>query len=153
MFNKTAQYVIAVILYIIAYIYSLVVAVDVKHCTTEVCGDINSMHESCIISSNSWTKPLTSWRGDCYYIDGGAANSKSKLGGCLVTFWGLSHFLLYFALGMFTPDLFKETFAVGVLFEIYEYWRYSCHDAFDIVLNTTGFLAGRAVGDVVKNNI
>ncbi len=36
-------------------------------------------------------------------------------------------------------------FNIGVGFEIYEFYTYECHDALDIVFNTVGFLAGRAV--------
>ncbi|SME64917.1 Hypothetical protein FSTVST1_232 [Faustovirus ST1] len=150
MISKNVQYIIAIILYIIAYVYSLIVAVDVKQCTKDICGDINNLHESCIIASNSWTRPLTQFRGDCYYIGADSeTNAKSKQGDCLVTFWGMSHFFLYFALGLFTPGLFKETFAIGVAFEIYEYWQYSCHDAFDIVLNTTGWATGWGFGKLL----
>ena len=84
-------------------------------------------------------------RGDNYYIGVTDEGKKLKLDKCLVTFWGATHFFLYFFLGMFAPDLFWQTFVVGIIFELFEKYNYGCHDVLDICLNTAGFFIGRYI--------
>jgi len=84
-------------------------------------------------------------RGGSYIIGVDDPARNEKMQSCLVTFWGLGHFLTYLLLGVAAPDMFWETFAIGVGFEVYEAYRFDCHDVFDIVLNSAGFLAGKAL--------
>lgn len=140
MSNRNKQYVIAALLYVLAYVYALEIAPRV----TKYASDswLESAHRKCIVKSDTIAPTVTVGRGSSYYI--GAENDPQELKTCVVTFWGATHFFLYFMLGLFT-DLFWETFAVGVVFEVYEYYAYDCHDVFDIVLNSGGFLLGQTV--------
>ncbi|AYV81799.1 MAG: hypothetical protein Harvfovirus63_2 [Harvfovirus sp.] len=138
-----SQYIIAILLYIAAYIYALKIAVGIGHCNDELCKKINSVHENCIMGCDHKSCALTKSRGSNYFIGITDEEKKANLDRCLVTFWGATHFILYFLLGVLTPDLFWETFTVGVAFEIYEYYKYDCADGLDIILNTIGFLLGQ----------
>jgi hypothetical protein len=82
-------------------------------------------------------------RGDNYLIGIEDPVKNERMKNCLVTFWGVAHFALYFVLGVAAPDMFWETFAIGVGFEIYENYKFDCHDVLDVGLNSAGFLLGR----------
>lgn len=138
-----SQYIIAILLYGIAYIYAMVFAVYIGKCNDKICQKINRVHENCTLGCKNKTCNLTKSRGDNYFIGVTDEEKKNKLDNCLITFWGTTHFVLYFFLGIFTPNLFWETFIIGILFELYEKQYYACHDVLDIILNTSGFLIGR----------
>ena len=140
MFNKNKQYLVAAIVYIIAYVYAIIIAPKIS----VYAGDswIENKHRECIIKNDTLAPIIAAGRGDNYYI--GVENNPQELSNCTVTFWGSTHFFLYFILGSMT-NLFWETFTIGVGFELYEYYEFGCHDVFDIVLNTCGFLTGQAV--------
>ena len=140
--TKTKEYLIALFIYIIAYIYALIIAPKIGFCKVKKCDVINNVHESCLLNCK-FTKSLTKYRGNNYYIGITDDEKKAKLETCLITWWGGTHFLLYLLLGYLTPSLFLETFILGVGFEIYESYAFDCHDLIDIVLNTSGFLVGR----------
>lgn len=142
-YSLTAQYIIVIILYIVAYIYSIHFAVTITGRKDGTYGKINNMHESCIIGCPSDANILTQYRGKNYYIGGTDGEKQSMLNSCLATFWSFSHFLLYSAIGFLAPDLFWDTFFIGVMFEAYESWAFDCHDLMDIVYNTSGFIVGR----------
>jgi hypothetical protein len=105
------------------------------------------MHETCLCQSNI---DFSALRGDHYYIGAMTPAKKRELRGCVTTFWSASHFVLYTALGFCAPDLFWQTFAIGVIFELYEKITFSCNDALDIAYNSTGFLFGRAINHAIK---
>lgn len=138
------SYLFAAIAYTIAYIYALVFAPFVSQAVKENPNykPIEDVHRSCVAGCESASFLIEKGRGDQYYI--GAENS-TDINNCVVTFWGLTHFVLYFVLGMVAPNLFWETFMLGVGFEVYEYVEYGCQDIFDIVLNSTGFITGKHV--------
>ena len=140
------QLLFAAILYTIAYVYAIIIAPKVTKCTKDACLAAENIHRQCVVCTG-YSMP---GRGKNYYIGGN--NSPEEMSKCLVTFWGATHFALYFVLGMVAPDLFWPTFVVGVAFEAYEYHAFDCHDAFDIVLNSAGFLAGRAARGSIFNN-
>lgn len=144
MIANAAEYLIAIILYLCAYIYALQFAVSIQNCETDTCKDIKAVHESCLFGCPDGTSSLlTKFRGGNYYI-GASKETNSKQGDCLATFWSGTHFMLYLLLGIFCPNLFWQTFAFGAAFEVYEYYEYDCADPLDILFNTTGFLIGRA---------
>ena len=147
--TQTATYLLVALIYIIAYIYSIEFAPRIAGATTGWQGCVNAVHESCVAGCHVGMCQL-SVRGSNYYIGSTDAAKAQALDQCLVTFWGLSHFLLYSVLGFVAPHMFWETFAVGVAFEIYEAHTFDCHDTFDVVLNTAGFFAGRFAWGVVS---
>jgi len=84
-------------------------------------------------------------RGNNYYISAMNSKKQDDLQKCLITFWGTTHFVLYVLIGYFCPNCFWESFIIGVLFELYEYHAFNCHDLLDIVLNTSGFFVGKLI--------
>lgn len=103
---------------------------------------MNSVHESCLLNTCKFDTCKNNLRGLNYYIDNTDKDKQIKLHNCLITFWGFTHFLLYFILGLLYPKYFWQTFFIGAGFELYEKLRYDCHDVLDIVLNTAGFILG-----------
>ena len=143
MLSIYSQYIAAILLYVASYIYALKFAVYIGTCNKKWCRNVNNYHEKCMVNCGEYSCGLTTTRGENYYIGVTGEEQKDVLNKCLVTFWGGSHFILYLLLGFFCPNLFWQTFILGVLFEIYEEYMYDCHDALDVVLNTAGFLIGR----------
>lgn len=140
--SVVAQLVVAVILYIFAYWYSLQFAVSLNDCKTRACNAIHRAHEKCLC--NLAPIDFSALRGGQYYIGEMTEEKRKSLRGCAMTFWSASHFCLYFALGFFAPSLFWLTFSTGVAFEFYENMQFDCHDVLDVAYNTAGFIAGRA---------
>jgi hypothetical protein len=123
----------AVIIYIVAYLYSLWFATWAHVRTSK----LNNLHKSCLYRCPTCTN-ITKYRGDNYYISIG----KGKQSDCLFTFWSFMHMLIYAALGYFCPNLFWETLIAGISFEVFEYGVYDCHDPLDVLYNTIGFGLG-----------
>ncbi len=140
--NKTIIYLLASLIYIIAYVYSIHFAPILAGAESGWRRDLNDVHESCLVGCRGGICKL-SVRGDNYYINSTDSAKRRRLSNCMVTFWGFSHFLLYSILGFLFPGIFWETFFVGVAFEMYEAAEFDCHDTFDIILNSAGFLAGK----------
>jgi len=92
---------------------------------------------------------VTGGRGDQYYIGVSDIDKNAKLKKCVVTLWGLAHFLLYMVIGWVAPDMFWPTFAAGVAFESYEYFKYSCEDPLDIIWNSAGFIVGATLKTLI----
>jgi hypothetical protein len=139
------DYGLLVLVYFIAYLYCIPFAVwAAKQPELAV---INSAHKDCILGLclPRVQTVLTATRGKNYIISDRGGTSSARLKSCLITFWSFAHFMLYFILGLLLPHMFLETFVIGVGFEIFEYYKYDCHDALDIFFNTTGFLIGRTV--------
>ncbi len=135
------QYIVAIIIYIIAYLYCLVYAPTIAKNKS----GLNKLHEACLFSCDS-CNILTKTRGKNYYISTTMTDEeKKKSEFCLLTWWGFAHFMLYSIIGFICPDIFWETFVIGIGFEVYEHSPHlDCHDELDIVWNSMGFLAGRA---------
>ena len=134
------------LLYTIAYVYSVHIGPELVG-TTGWAKNLNCMNETCLVGCDtsapiSWLCNI-SWRGENYYINA-TDDAKESIKSCLITFWGFAHWFLYACIGFLYPELFWETFTVGVGFEIYEYLRYDCHDSLDLIFNSFGFLCGRA---------
>jgi lipid-A-disaccharide synthase-like uncharacterized protein len=134
------QFIYVIILYTIAYVYSLVYAPAIAKDSNNI---INSYHESCIYGCQVCSK-VTGGRGNNYYISNMNPEKKSILSQCLLSFWGLTHFMLYFIIGIVAPNLFWETAIVGAGFEVFEYFKYDCADPLDVIWNSLGFLTGKA---------
>jgi len=97
---------------------------------------LNQVHQSCIVGCTPATRSIAEWKGKNYFVGQGGTD-------CLMTFWTITHGLLYTGIGYCCPNLFWESFSIGVAFEIYEKYRYQCEDALDIFFNTGGFLVGQ----------
>lgn len=132
---------VLVTLFLIAYLYSLHVAPFIKRRYPS--SKMNALHEQCVATSSSVPKWMLGGRGGNYILD--SSNESSKLQGCVLTFWGLSHFALYFAVGMFCPQYAVWASIIGVLFEVYEWWAFDCADPLDILWNALGLVLGTNV--------
>lgn len=149
--RKIIIYILVALIYTIAYAYSIHFAPKIAGAKAGWQKDLNNVHESCIVGCGGGLNKL-SIRGDNYYIGATDPEKQEVLSNCMVTFWGFTHFFLYSVLGFLFPDVFWETFFIGVAFEAYEAVEYDCHDTFDIILNSAGFVVGRYIrGRVYKN--
>ena len=125
MMTPDAQILAAIIIFIIAYVYAMVLATAILK---------YNIHYTCMVNS---PRPLHT-RGQNYYI----AGHKGPQPNCLVTFWNLTHIVMYTVLGILCPDILPEIFMMGILFELYEKKKYECHDLLDIVYNGLGLAIG-----------
>ena len=138
--NKTLQYLLLALFYIIAYVYAIEIAPVLPHIDIPIVKKINSIHESCVVKCDATAGLVGMGRGSTYFI--GKNNNPAEMNKCLVTAWGLSHYLFYLTLGAVFPNLFIETFLIGVSFELYEKYKFGCEDSMDILLNSLGFASG-----------
>lgn len=133
------------LLYGVAYVYSLHFAPMLARHFPQ--SSWNQTHESCLKElddSNGklpYLRYLLGGRGGSYIID--EPHKSSTLDSCLLTFWGGSHGVLYFLIGLFVPRAFWLTFWIGAAFEIYEWCMFDCADPLDIAWNSIGFFLGR----------
>lgn len=129
----------------IAYIYSLVYAPSIENVKDEsLSSSIAKLNKSCLINctSKKCKKYITNNRGKQYFISI-PQHEQEHIRGCILTFWGFTHFIMYFILALLVPAFYVELFVIGIGFEIYEYYKYECHDMNDIYLNTFGILLGK----------
>ncbi|MCK9608524.1 MAG: hypothetical protein M0R33_18950 [Methylomonas sp.] len=138
----TNQLFILVLLYIIAYAYSLQFAVALNDCNSKVCEKFKSAHESCLLDV---PMNMGNIRDKSYYIGRMTPEKLKRLSHCGLSFWSATHFSLYCAIGIFCPDLFWLSFAIGSFFEVYEHFVLDCGALDDIFQNTMGFFAGRLI--------
>jgi hypothetical protein len=144
MLNLRKQWIMLFLLYFLSYLYCLPFAIAITHDHRWYYQQLNKVHQSCLIDCSNVVNPPTyetyknwlNWKGKNYFIGCGSTN-------CLVTFWTLTHGMLYTGIGYFCPDLFWPSFSIGIAFEIFEKYQYECHDALDILFNTAGFELGR----------
>jgi hypothetical protein len=128
----------------IVYVYAMQFAPSLAHKkNVPFYNFLNTLHEGCIIDLPSAN--LNSMRGTNYFIGAMNGDKSKKLKGCLLTFWGLTHFLFYFLVGYMCPDYIDLAFIISFVFEYYEYRVYKCHDVLDIFLNVLGLYASRLV--------
>lgn len=152
MLSLGTQYIIAAILLIIAYYYCIHVVQIWNKAPDGWKARINAVHEMCLVQCDSPT--ITSkLRGSNYYIGVMNQQKREKLSKCLVTFWSMTHFVLYGVIGFFCPDIFWEMLAVGTAFEVYEKTQYGCHDWTDIAFNTLGYYAGSRLRRLIRSEI
>ncbi len=130
------------LLFLFAYVYSIHIAPWIQKKFPK--SQWNEMHEQCVSKTSIMPKWMLRGRGNSYIIGGSSAST--GLRECTLTFWGMTHFLLYFVIGVQCPQYGLLANILGVLFELYEWKVYDCADPLDIVWNTTGFLIGRHWG-------
>ena len=138
------QIIVILILYIIAYVYSIVFAPSIAGKKDGILGYVNDIHKTSLISLDG-AEVLTQWRGDNYYISDMSDELAAKLKTCLLSAWGAMHIFLYTFIGYFAPDYFWETFVVGAAFEWYECLEYNCEDPLDLAWNSIGFMMGKSL--------
>jgi hypothetical protein len=107
---------------------------------------------NCFFSNESKVSEfLTCTRGDKYYTISGereATNEEDKKifdfnqKYCITSLWAGTHIYLYILLGFYCPSLFWLTFFIGAAFEVFEYFKWECHDAIDVIYNSIGFGIG-----------
>lgn len=135
------------IIYLIAYIYSLILAPMIaEQKSGEFYKTMNDFHKKCIVCCDG-CEHLTTNRGENYYIADMTNTDPDVLSKCLFTFWGLSHMIAYSLIGYYAPSFFIPTFIIGAGFEYYEYLEFGCEDPLDVVWNSIGFLAGQYIRD------
>ena len=140
------EYVNALILYSLAYIYCFHFAAKIENIRSGVIGQINNVHTSCIQSclpSNKICNKFSNLKGKKYYTNSRDETKNTEVHKCYSTFYNFTHFLLYFLLGIFSPNCFKETLAIGIAFELIEREYFHCEDVLDILYNTMGFICGK----------
>jgi hypothetical protein len=136
MFNKSIA---VIICFAIAYIYGIKFAPYIREKKGKIFNKLNKMHESCIFKCK-YCKHFTKMRGSGYIIGENHEDKTRKR--CLITWWSLTHILFYASLAYIAPDYIPYFFAIGILFELYEYHYYKCHDVLDILWNTIGLFIG-----------
>ena len=141
------SYIILLSILLISYFYCMKFApmIETKP-SNDFFKKLNDVHQSCVIkcSSNTCKNVVQNGRGDTYFIST-PKEKQEYIKGCAITFWGVSHFFMHFMIGFLLPDFFIQSLTIGLLFEVYEYQVYKCHDMLDIPLNISGFLIGRTI--------
>lgn len=144
MLSYRSQVITACIFYIVAYSYILYAA------NQTLAGKNKLYYEACLVNVNHEnTKYLTQFRGKAYNMVG--PNHK-KYDFCVMTYWNLTHLLLYTVMGFFCPDLFIEAIGIGLIFELAEYKMFDCHDVLDLFYNAVGFIIGRSLARKIQVN-
>lgn len=129
----------------IAYIYSLIYAPSIENSNDDsFTATVAKINKSCFFNcaSENCKKYITDSRGKKYFISI-PPNEQEYIKSCIITFWGFTHFIMYFLLALFVPAFYIELFFIGIGFEVYEFYKYECHDINDIYLNTAGILLGK----------
>lgn len=147
-FSITAQVIIFVVLLSCAGIIVLLVG-ECQLNNTKCPKIATNFNTQCFIYNKNAAPILLRGRGTNYFLHNTRNATAEQTNtiidyskNCIVTYWGLSHFTLYFLLGLLAPNLFWISFTVNILFEYLEYRLANCHDFFDIVLNTAGLITG-----------
>jgi len=132
--NNNNQYYILFTIYIISLIIIFILYVCSKYNKNLN----NIMTKCCLIKYKSnITDFIIKYRGTKY-------NDLMDTKNCILTYWHLSHSLLYIFIGFFCPKLFLLSFFIGVLWEILEYFV-NQQDITDIIFNTIGFSIGYSI--------
>ena len=104
---------------------------------------LDKIHKLCLYkcSTKNCRNYMINTRGSNYFISTPHYKQK-EIKKCILTFWGITHFILYFILSYLFPNFYIEFFVLGIIFEIYEYYKFTCHDYNDLFLNTLGIFLG-----------
>ena len=107
------------IAYIFCFTFTPMIDSTKGNCITET---ITKIHRMCYLECNSQncSDLITSLRGENYLLTDSELD-KNKIKNCIITFWGITHIILYLLLAFLLPSFYIEFFIIGVLFEIYEY--------------------------------
>jgi hypothetical protein len=140
------------LIFIFAYVYCLLYAPSIeKVYYNSFSGNLNRLHKKCMYTCKTNTcKSLISGRGNTYFINT-PEEEQQGVKNCLITFWGMGHFLLFTIIGYLLPGMFFESLIIGIAFEIYEYNKYDCADPLDILYNTGGFLLGALIRSITMS--
>ncbi len=119
---------------------------------------VDKYNQLCMLYNKSdIVKQLTKHRGIQYYFNGHLNDIDDKKTilykrkYCLVTFWSMSHIILYALIGFFCPSLFLPSFVSGVIWEGIEKKFCNCHDLVDILYNSMGFGIGYILNKLFFN--
>jgi hypothetical protein len=148
--SKNNQYFFLALFYILAYVFCMQFAVMINQTEHSIYKKIDNMNKSCIIGSgdNKLMKKLSSYRGENYYLTETDIET-TVLDNCFMSFYNLTHLLLYIGIGIVCPDLRLESFLIGTVFELYEYYYLDCHDPLDIIYNVFGFEFGKYINNKI----
>ena len=150
--------------YILVFLYSVcivgfLIAYLIKIYNKKYNVAIDKYNQLCMVYNKSdIVQKLTKHRGIQYYFNGHLENIDDKKiilykrKYCLVTFWSMSHIILYTLIGFFCPSLFIPSFAIGVIWEGLEKKFCNCHDLVDIMYNSIGFGIGYILNKLYFNN-
>lgn len=117
---------------------------------TSYASTIQKAYSKCYIScEHSFCQLLLKFRGKDYFL---TFNEQTELRvkTCVLSLWGVLHFVLFMMIGYFVSNVLWEVVGVSILYELAEYLLYNCHDALDIVLNVSGYLVGRILRTYLK---
>ena len=145
--NVKYKLLIIALIVVFAYVYSIIFATHVTKLSKETNdkwpNKINDIHETCVMTCNKpFCQSACNFRGNNYYIGSDKKLDSGTSETCLVTFWSAGHFVLFMIIGFIMPELFIVALILGIGFEVYEYYRFDCHDPLDIIWNTSGFIVG-----------
>jgi hypothetical protein len=136
---------LCLIILTVAFIYIFIFTQYIENINDDsILGLLAKLHKKCFwnCETNQCKEIIKNFRGDKYFIFTPESEQKN-IHNCIITFWGLTHIILYFILTFLIPSFYIEFFILGILFEIYEYYFYKCHDITDIFLNTLGIIIGK----------
>ena len=92
--NMNKKIVALFVVYMIAFVYSIIIAPAIAKEDHGILGSINKLHEKSLVSCDSCAT-FTAGRGDNYYIGRDMDEQKTEeLKTSVVTFWSFLHFLM-----------------------------------------------------------
>lgn len=146
MHNKFYSYLCLFVIYVMGIIYIIFIQhfsqKNEMYNDDSLIGKLYKLHASCLIPcKDAKCSDIVYIRGQTYLANS-SKQASDEIKNCFVTFWVYMHFIFYLCIGFILPDTFWESFIIGVLFEIFEYYFFDCYNALDIVANTLGFAVG-----------
>jgi hypothetical protein len=139
----------SIALVIIIYIIALIVIYVITHrkepwipCIYRCGGDLDKDHPI-------WSRFADTYRGTDYFLVKDRPDipreeieqSMNVAKKCVITMWGLLHFVFYALLGFVCPKFFWQLFLISITWELME-WFNQCHCALDLFWNFAGLLVG-----------
>jgi len=103
---------------------------------------INRLYGKCYVAcEHPICKKITLFRGTGYFLTTDPTDER-KLKTCILSLWGVLHFILFAIIGYFVPNKLPLILLISVVYEGAEYLVANCHDLLDVVLNVSGYLVG-----------
>ena len=130
--NFLAVFVVLIVLYLIIFQVSKILLDRSEYA--------NQINKICVINCNNnetLKKFVKHCKGSDYWLDSGSCQYTDN---CFMSLWELTHIYLHIFIG-YQLDLRYVT-AIGINFEIYEYFAHRCENKMDIVWNTLGGIIG-----------
>lgn len=125
---------------LILYLYMITLLLVFIGCNAQYMRDCYTKDNGyCIIKTkdNNINQFIKKTRGSKYYPHISDSNDEE----CLLTEWGLSHFLSCMVIGFLVPRQWLLIFIVTLGWEFIEYFC-KCHDILDLVWNSLGIVTG-----------